>query len=122
MGARYSTAHMISDRGIAFTINYKKKRPRATIRVTLVVKPVARMKLTRSEKHSTPLKRHYIVMPCQSLTMRHVNKKSTILPRNNMGAQPSFQKATTSRFLNKKVPLRRAFIENSRELLIRMRY
>jgi len=61
-------------------------------------------------------------MPSKALTMRQLNKESTILLKNNMGAQPSFQKATTSRFLNKKVPLRRPFIENSRELLIRMRY
>ena len=80
------------------------------------------MQLTRSEKYSTPLNGHIIIMPCKALAMRQFNKESTILSQKQHGGAAKLPKATTSRFLNKKVPVRRAFKENSRELLIRMRY
>ena len=89
----------ISDRDTAIAINYKKKWPRATTRVTLVVKPEARMQLTRSENYSTPLMRHIFALPCEALTMRQFKKESTVLLRNNMGAQPSFQKRLLVDFL-----------------------
>jgi len=57
------------------------------------------MHLTRSENYSTPLKRHIIIMPCEALTMRQFKKESTVLLRNNMGAQPSFQKRLLVDFL-----------------------
>ena len=57
------------------------------MRVTLVVKPEARMQLTWIEKYSTPLQGHIIIMPCNALTMRQFNKEKAILLRNIMGAQ-----------------------------------
>ena len=38
-------------------------------------------------------------MPCEALTMRQFKKESTVLLRNNMGAQPSFQKRLLVDFL-----------------------